>query len=171
MSENQMRVIRLEKVVVNTGVGEAGEKLQKAEKVLEMVTGQKAITTVSRSTIRDWGIRRNMRIGAKVTLRGATADAFLRKALDIRNRRLPVYVFDAHGNFSFGVADYTDFEGMKYDPEIGVVGMDVSVALGRPGNRVARRKVRRRPIPAPYRVTRNESIAFIRLKYNVEVVE
>ena len=171
MSENPMRALRLDKVVVNTGVGEAGEKLQKAEKVLQMVTGQKAITTVSRSTIRDWGIRRNMAIGAKVTLRGAAADAFLRKALDIRNHRLPAYIFDARGNFSFGVADYTDFEGMKYDPEIGVVGMDVSVALSRAWYRVARRKLRRRRIPPVNRVTREDSIAFIKSTYSVEVVE
>ncbi len=171
MSDNPMRAIRLGKVVVNTGVGEAGEKLQKAEKVLQMVTGQKALTTVSTHTIRDWGLRRNMPIGAKVTLRGGAADAFLRRALEIRNRRLPGYSFDARGNFSFGIADYTDFEGMKYDPEIGVVGMDVSVALQRPGYRVARRRLRRRTIPSSHRVTRAESIAFIRTTYNVEVVE
>ena len=171
MNENAMRAIRLDKVVVNTGVGEAGEKLQKAEKVLQMVTGQKAFTTVSRSTIRDWGIHRNMRIGAKVTLRGPAADAFLRRALEVRNNRLPAYSFDARGNFSFGIADHTDFAGMKYDPEIGVVGMDVSVALRRPGYRVAHRRVRRRRVSTSHRVTRKESIAFIHSTYNVEVVE
>ena len=171
MSEQPMRAIRVEKVVVNTGVGEAGEKLQKAGKVLEMVTGRKALTTVTTHTIRDWGIRRNMPIGAKVTLRGGAADAFLRKALEIRNHRLPAYSFDPRGNFSFGIADYTDFEGMKYDPEIGVVGMDVSVAVGRPGYRVARRRLRRRRIPAAHRITRADSIAFIRATYSLEVVE
>lgn len=171
MTDNPMRAIRLDKVVVNTGVGEAGEKLQKAEKVLQMVTGRKALTTVSRSTIRDWGLRRNMSIGAKVTLRGPAADAFLRRALEIRERRLPSYSFDARGNFSFGIGDYTDFAGMKYDPEIGVVGMDVAVALARPGYRVARRRNRRRAIARSHRITRDESIAFIRTAYNVEVVE
>jgi len=171
MSDPPMRAIRVEKVVVNTGVGEAGEKLQKAGKVLAMVTGQKPLTTMSSHTIRDWGIRRNMPIGAKVTLRGRAADTFLRRALEIRNNRLPVYSFDPGGNFSFGIADYTDFEGMKYDPEIGVVGMDVSVAVGRPGFRVARRRLRRRRVPAAHRVSREESIAFIRTTYNLEVVE
>ncbi len=165
-----MRAIKLDKVVVNSGVGEAGEKLQKAQKVLGIVTGQKALTTVSRRTIRDWGIRKNMPIGAKVTLRGAAADAFLRKALEIRNRRLPAYSFDARGNFSFGIGDYTDFEGMKYDPEIGVVGMDVSVALRRPGYRIAARRVHRSTVPKPHRITRDESILFVKSAYNVEIV-
>ena len=165
-----MREISVEKVVVNIGVGEAGEKLLKAVKVLELVTRRKPIQTISRSTIRDWGIRRNMPIGARVTLRGEDAEAFLRRALAIRGNRIPAYSFDAGGNFSFGVADYTDFEGMKYDPEIGVFGMDIAVALQRPGYRVARRKIAPRKIPKGHRVTRDEGIEFMHSKYGVEVI-
>jgi large subunit ribosomal protein L5 len=168
---NPMREISVEKVVVNIGVGEAGEKLLKAVKVLELVTRQKPVQTLSKSTIRDWGIRRNMPIGVRVTLRGEAADGFLKKALSIRSNRIAAYSFDAGGNFSFGVPDYTDFEGMKYDPEIGVFGMDISVALERPGYRVARRKIAPRKIPKGHRVTREEGIEFIRSKFNVEVVE
>jgi len=168
---NPMRTIDVEKVVVNIGVGEAGEKLLKAQKVLELVTGQKSVQTLSRSTIRDWGIRRNMPIGALVTLRGPKAEEFLRKALAIRNSRLAAYSFDAHGNFSFGVPDYTDFEGMKYDPEIGVFGMDIAVALQRPGFRIARRKIAARKIPRVHRISKAEGIDFIRTKFSVEVVE
>ncbi len=168
---NPMREISVEKVVVNIGVGEAGEKLLKAVKVLQLVTGQKPVQTLSRSTIRDWGIRRNMPIGARVTLRGTPADSFLRKALSIRSNRLAAYSFDAGGNFSFGVPDYTDFEGMKYDPEIGVFGMDVSVVLQRPGYRIARRKLAPRKVPRGHRVTRDEGIEFVRSKFGVEVVE
>ncbi len=166
-----MRAISVEKVVVNIGVGEAGEKLLKAVKVLQLVTGQKPVQTLSKNTIRDWGIRRNMPIGARVTLRGEAAEAFLRKALSIRSNRIPAYSFDAGGNFSFGVPDYTDFEGMKYDPEIGVFGMDISVALQRPGYRIARRKIARRSIPKGHRVTRDEGIEFIHSTFGVEVVE
>ena len=168
---NPMRAISVEKVVVNIGVGEAGEKLLKAQKVLELVTGQKSVQTLSRSTIRDWGIRTNMPIGAKVTLRGPKAQDFLRKALTIRSNRLAAYSFDPHGNFSFGVPDYTDFEGMKYDPEIGVFGMDIAVALERPGFRITRRKIAARPIPRSHRISKGEGIEFIRSTYKVEVVE
>lgn len=170
-SPNPMRAISVEKVVVNIGVGEAGDKLLKAVKVLELVTGQKPVQTLSKSTIRDWGIRRNMPIGARVTLRGPKADEFLRKALSIRSNRLAAYSFDPRGNVSFGVPDYTDFEGMKYDPEIGVFGMDIAVVLERPGFRIARRKIARRRIPKAHRISKDEGMEFVRSSFKVEVVE
>ena len=165
-----MRDIRIEKVVVNVGVGEAGEKLVKAQKVLELVTKQKSVQTLSHQAVRDWGVRRNMPIGTRVTLRGDPAEAFLAAALSIRNNRLPAYSFDSSGNFSFGIQDYTDFQGMKYDPEIGVFGMDVSVSLQRPGWRVARRSNKSRRIPRRHRVTRDEGIQFMKDRFKVEVV-
>ena len=166
-----MREIRVEKVVVNVGVGEAGEKLVKAQKVLELVTKQKSVQTLSHQAVRDWGVRRNMPIGTRVTLRGEGAESFLKSALDIRNNRLPGYSFDARGNVSFGIQDYTDFPGMKYDPEIGVFGMDVSVSLQRPGWRVARRAIQARRIPRSHRVSRSEGIEFMKVHFKVEVVE
>ncbi len=166
-----MRDIQIEKVVVNIGVGEAGEKLVKAQKVLDLVTRRKSVQTLSHRAVRDWGVRKSMPIGAMVTLRGEEAESFLKRALTIRNNRLPGYSFDPRGNFSFGVPDYTDFDGMKYDPEIGVFGMDVSVSLKRPGWRVARRSVKPRHIPAHHRIARAEGIQFIRDRFKVEVVE
>ena len=166
-----MRDIRIGKVVVNIGVGEGGDKLAKAQKVLLMVARQKPIQTLARGSVRDWGVRANSPIGTKVTLRGDTASDFLRRALEVRNRRLPEYVFDAYGNFSFGIPDYTDFEGMKYDPEIGVFGMDVNVSLVRPGFRVKDRRVARARLPRRHRVSRAEAIGFAKEFFRVEVVE
>ena len=166
-----MREIHIEKVVVNIGVGEAGEKLVKAQKVLELVTGHKSVQTLSHQAVRDWGVRRNMPIGTRVTLRGDDAEAFLKRALAIRNNRVPAYSFDPRGNFSFGVPDYTDFEGMKYDPEIGVFGMDVSVILRRAGFRVAKRRVHPHAIPSRHRISKSEGIAFIHDHFGIEVVE
>ena len=165
-----MRDVRVGKVVVNIGVGESGEKLSKAQKVLQMVTRQKPLVTLARGSIRDWAVRPNMPIGAKVTLRGEGALVFLRRALAVRNNRLPDYVFDRFGNFSFGIADYTDFEGMKYDPTIGVFGMDVSVTLVRPGFRVAQRRVARGPIPRQHRVTKAEALEFTKSAFQLEVI-
>src|SRR5438067_4059042 len=143
---NAMRAPRIHKVVVNIGVGEGGDKLQKAEKVIEMVTGAKASRTLSKVANRDWGLRVGGPIGVRVTLRDDAADAFLRKALDIRQFKVPDYSFDDGGNLNFGVPDYTDFPGMKYDPEIGIFGMDVAVVIERPGGRVRRRRVMSRKI-------------------------
>jgi len=166
-----MRDVRVGKIVVNIGVGEAGEKLSKAQRVLQMVTGQKPIQTVAKDSVRDWAVRKGMPIGAKVTLRGDRATDFLRRALAVRNNRLPSYVFDAYGNFSFGIADYTDFQGMKYDPEIGVFGMDVNVALVRPGFRVKDRRVAPGRLPRSHRVTKTEAVDFAKGTFQVEVVD
>ena len=168
---NPMKEIRLEKAVVNIGVGDAGERLLKAEKVLQMVTKRRPIRTIAKTTNRDFGIRRGMDIGVKVTLRGKEAEEFLKTALWIRDNRVAAYSFDPEGNFSFGIQDYTDFPGMKYDPEIGIFGMDVSVSLARPGKRVSRRKVLRRGVPAHHRITRREGVEFVRSKFDAEVVD
>jgi len=166
-----MRDPRIEKVVVNIGVGEAGERLVKAQKDIEMVTGQKSVQTLSKTINRDLGIRKAMPLGCKVTLRGDSADAFLKKALNIREYRIPVYSFDKEGNMSFGISDYTDFEGMKYDPEIGIFGMDVSVVLRRAGNRITQRATARRKIPKNHRLQRDEAVQFMVSTYKIEVVE
>ncbi|MCQ2084626.1 MAG: 50S ribosomal protein L5 [archaeon] len=172
MSENPMRALRVEKVTVNIGVGEAGEKLVKAQKVLEMVTGQKSVQTMSKTVNRDLGIRVGMPLGCKVTLRGAEAEEFLVKALSIRENKIYSYSFDKEGNMSFGISDYTDFEGMKYDPEIGIFGMDVNVVVRRKGGaRVERRALMSRRLPKEHRVQRDEAIEFVKDKFKVEVIQ
>ncbi|MBE6525549.1 MAG: 50S ribosomal protein L5 [Candidatus Methanomethylophilaceae archaeon] len=168
---NAMREIRVDKVVVNIGVGEAGERLVKAQKVLEMVTGQKSVQTISKTVNRDLGIRVGMPLGCKVTLRGEAAEDFITRALPIREMRVPVYSFDKEGNMSFGITDYTDFDGMKYDPEIGIFGMDISVVLRRGGNRITQRQLLKRRIPVGHRVDRDEAIQYMKDKFKVEVVE
>jgi large subunit ribosomal protein L5 len=166
----EMRGLRIEKTVVNIGVGEAGERLLKAQKVLEMLTTQKPVETISKTTNKDLGIRKGMPIGCRVTLRGERAEEFLKRALWVKNNKLADYNFDPEGNFSFGVPDYTEFEGMKYDPEIGIFGMDVSVTLKRPGYRVVMRRRVTSKIPRRHRVTREEGIHFMQDKFGVEVI-
>lgn len=168
--DNPMRVPRIEKVVVNIGVGEGGDKLVKAEKVIEMVTGVKPSRTLSKVANRDWGLRVGAPIGVRVTLRGEEAVVFIKKALDIRQFRVPDYSFDDGGNLNFGVPDYTDFPGMKYDPEIGIFGMDIAVVIARPGNRVKSRRVESRRIPRAHKVARPEAMAMMVAQFNVEVI-
>jgi len=168
---NAMRDIHIEKVTVNIGVGEAGERLVKAQKVLEAVTGQKSVQTISKRVNRDLGIRVGMPLGCKVTLRGDTAEKFLQRALPIREKKIYAYSFDQEGNMSFGISDYTDFEGMKYDPEIGIFGMDISVVLRRTGNRITQRSLVKRRIPKSHRVARDEAIQYMKDNYEIEVVE
>jgi large subunit ribosomal protein L5 len=167
---NPMRMPRIEKVVVNIGVGEGGDKLQKAEKVMEMVTGKKPSRTLSKVANRDWNLRVGAPIGVRVTLRGDDAVAFVKKALDIRQYKVPDYSFDDGGNLNFGVPDYTDFPGQKYDPEIGIFGMDIAIVIARPGNRVKNRRLEKRRIPAEHKVSRQEAMQLMRDQFNVEVI-
>jgi large subunit ribosomal protein L5 len=167
----EMRDINLEKVVVNIGVGDAGERLLKAVKVLQMVTGKKPVKTIAKTTNRDLGIRKGQQIGCKVTIRGTEAEEFVKKAFWVRENRIATYSFDPQGNFSFGISDYTDFAGMKYDPEIGIFGLDVCVSVVRPGKRIARRKIMRRRVPKHHRVSKKEGQAFVKAKFGVEVVD
>ena len=169
--ENPHRAIRVIKVVVNAGVGEAGENRTRAERVLSMVTHQKPVATRAHSTNRDFGIRQGQEIGAKVTLRGAVAVDFLGRAFEARDRQLDGESIDRNGNFSFGIADYTDFTGMKYDPAIGIHGMDVAVEVGRAGYRVRNRRQRSRPIPRTIRSTPTETRAFLETAFQVKVLE
>jgi large subunit ribosomal protein L5 len=168
---NPMRGIRVIKVVVNAGVGESGEARTKASRVLEMVTHQKPIATRSHSTNRDFGIREGQEIGAKVTLRSTAAVEFLGRAFEARDRQLDIDSIDRSGNFSFGIADYTDFTGMKYDPAIGIHGMDVAVEVGRTGYRIRDRRIQSRAIPKRLRSTRDETRAFLVSAFGVTVLE
>ncbi|MEM3087130.1 MAG: 50S ribosomal protein L5 [Halobacteria archaeon] len=161
-----MRRIRLSKVVVNMGVGESGKRLANAEAIVKTLTGQSPVRTIARKSV--FKARRGEPIGVVVTLRKKRAREFLERALDVVEKRLPERVFDAGGNFSFGIEDHTDF-GLRYDPDVGIFGLDVAVALERPGYRVARRRIRPRPVPKAHRVTREEAVEFVRQNFGVEV--
>ena len=166
---NPMREIRLEKVVLNIGVGEGGEKLAKAEKVLETIVGQKPSRTYAKESVRDWKIKRGEPIGCIATLRGELATKVLKRLFDAVDRKIKADSFDDCGNFSFGIKEHIDIPGVTYDPEVGMFGMDVCVALERPGYRIKRRSRLFRPIPQSHKITKEEAINFIREKFGVEV--
>lgn len=165
-----MRMIKVEKAVINMGVGEGGEKLIRAEKVMEMLTHRKSVRTISRTTNKDLGLREGMPIGCKVTLRGKEAEEFITKAFWVKENRIADYSFDKEGNFSFGVNDYTDFDGMRYDPQIGIFGLDVSVTLARKGKRIAIRRRQSRKLPQKQRITQEEGKNFAKNKFKIEVI-
>ena len=167
---NPMAEPRLAKVVVNMGVGEGAERLQKAEGVLRALTGAQPSRTYAKKSVRDWGVREGQAIGCKVTLRGEPAAEFLKRALWVRQNRIAEWTIDSQGNCSFGINDHTDFEGQRYDPSIGVFGLDISVVLEKSGERVKRRRIRKAHIPRRHRVSRPEALAFLKDRFKVEVV-
>ena len=170
--KNPMLEPRITKVTVNIGVGESGERLLLAERVLTLLTGMTPVRTISRTTHRDLKVREGSPIGCKVTLRDQEKIAvFLKNALWARDNTLPAYNFDAQGNLSFGVPDYTDFAELKYDPEIGIYGMDINVVLERPGHRVSRRRKRKHSVNRSHWVSQSESQDWFREKYGITIME
>ena len=174
MSEynNPMLAPTITKVTVNIGVGEGGRRLQLAEKVLEVLTGMKPSRTLSTKTNRDLGTRKGAPIGCKVTIRDSKkAESFLKDAFWVRDQTLPSYNFDSQGNLSFGISDYPDFPDQKYDPDIGIFGMDVNVVLERPGHRISRRRRRKSRVSRHHRIEREESKEWFSEKFELNIVE
>ncbi len=169
--DNPLRALRLAKIVINIGVGEAGDRRTRAERVIQMLTSHKPVATRARGSNRDLGVRVGMEIGAKVTLRGADATRFLERALATRENQLDPASIDRNGHLSFGVPDYTDFDGMKYDPKIGIYGLDVSVEITRSGARVRSRARSPRPLPHQQRVAPEETRRFLAEKFAVKFLE
>ena len=168
--ENPMLKPRIEKVVINCCVGKSGEPLEKAMKILQELTGQKPSIRRAKKTIKDFGIRRKEPIACVVTLRGERAKEFLSRAFQAVDNKISKSSFDEMGNFSFGIKEHIDIPGVKYDPELGIIGMDVSVVLERPGFRVKRRRRARSKVGTEHLLSPDEAISFIREEFNVEIV-
>jgi large subunit ribosomal protein L5 len=168
---NPMRRVVLDKVTVNIGLGESGERLQRAYNLLQELTGSKPVYTLAKKTIREFGVRRGAPIGVKVTLRGKKAEEFLNRVLEAVGRRLKKESFDDYGNVAFGISEHVLIPGTKYDPEVGIFGMDVAITLRRPGYRVMLRKRKRSRIPRRHRVTKEEAMEFLKKNFNVTIVE
>ena len=168
--EQPMLKPRIEKVVVNISVGKSGEPLEKAEKVLKEITGRTPCKRKAKTSIRDFGIRKGESIASIVTLRKEDAVEFLKKVLPVVDNKISRRSFDMQGNVSFGLKEHIEIPGVKYDPEIGIFGMDICVAINRPGQRIKVRRKESKSIGASHMLTPEESIAFVRQTLGVEIV-
>ncbi|MHA1776272.1 MAG: 50S ribosomal protein L5 [Promethearchaeota archaeon] len=170
--KNPMQKPFISKVVVNIGIGSAGaDELKKARRVLIDLTGRKPSTTKAKKNIKEWSIRKNQAIGARVTLRKKDAEEFLKKALVIFDNRILRSAFDQKGNFSFGVDEHIKFPGIKYDPDLGIFGFNVSCKVERPGHRIKYRKKNRRKVGEHHYVSKLEAMYFMEKFLNVEIVD
>jgi len=151
-----MRKIRIEKLIVNICVGESGDRLTKASRVLKELTDQEPVFSVARLTVRTFGIRRNEKIAVHVTVRGDKAEEILNKGLAVLEYEMKDRNFSTSGNFGFGVQEHIDL-GLKYDPAVGIYGMDFYIVLSRPGFRVNKRKRMNNAIGVNHRITKDDA--------------
>jgi large subunit ribosomal protein L5 len=165
---NPMREINLEKVTINLGAGEAGPKLEKSQKILETISGNKIIITTTHKRTTFGGAKRRP-IGVMTTLRNEQARELLIRLLQAVDNKLKKSSFDKNGNFSFGIVEYIHIPGIKYDPDVGILGMDVAVTLTRPGYRIKDRRLRPGKIGHNHRIKPEESVEWVKKEFGVKI--
>jgi len=168
-SLNPMQNLRIAKVVVNMSIGKSGEPLQRAMEVFRRLTGQNPYTRKAKKTIREWGITKGTPIACVGTLRGNNAEEFLKKGFNAVRNRLPKSIFDFNGNFSFGIREHIEIPGVRYDPALGIFGMDICVTLEKPGYRVKKRRNRKAKVGRRQRITREEAMEYIQEVFRIEL--
>jgi large subunit ribosomal protein L5 len=164
-----MKRINVHKVVINIGVGRSGEPIDKAKNALLELTNQQPAVRGAKKTVRDFGIHKGEPIGVIVTLRRESAIEFLKRIIAAKQNVLKASSFDNYGNISVGIHEHIDIPGTKYNPDIGIFGMDVNIVLNRPGYRTARKSRRSAKIGKTHRINREEAVEFFKQEYGAEV--
>lgn len=166
---NPMRNIRIEKITLNIGSGTNSAKLEKGIKLIQNLTGKPPVKTFTNKRIPTWGLRPGLPIGCKLTLRKSAAREMLSRLLQAKDNKLNSKQFDNLGNIAFGIHEYIDVPGSKYDPDIGIMGLEVCVTLERAGFRVKRRMVKSSKVSKKHSISKQEAIEYMKNEFNVAV--
>ena len=166
-----MKIIKIEKVTLNIGAGKDQSRLDKGIVLLNSIGNGTPVKTITNKRVQEWGLRPGLPIGCKLTLRKSKATNLLPRLLESVDNKLNPQQFDDNGNIAFGIHEYIEIPGVKYDPKIGIMGLQVCVTLERPGFRIKRRKIMPRKIPARHRISRQEAIDFMSKNFNTMVGE
>ncbi len=168
---NKMREIRIEKITLNIGAGKDQDKLEKGMKLIEYITGIKPVKTITHKRIPSWGLRPGLPIGCKLTIRGDKKYELVKNLIEANENVLKKSQFDSNGSISFGIHEYINIPGVKYNPDIGIMGFQISITLSRAGFRIGKRRLQKKKIPVKQRITRSEAIDYMKNKFNVEIAE
>ena len=168
--ENIMRKPKVASLTLHCCVGESGDALEKVKKIIESLTKMKTVETRAKRTYREFGVRKSEPIGTLVTVRDQKQiKTLLPKLLYVKDNKVSKKAFDREGNFGFGIKEHIDIPGTKYDPNLGVTGLDVLVRLERPGYRVKRRFRTPKKIPMKHRILKEEAIVFAEAELGLTV--
>ena len=168
---SQINQVKLCKIVINIGVGKSGEPIEQAKRIISEICDQTPVTTYAKKSYREFGVQKNSPIGVKTTLRKQIAEDTLKKLLTACDNKVSKRSFDLTGNFSFGVKEHIEIPGTKYDPQLGIWGMDVAVSLEKTGYGVKRRQIRPSTVGKRQQVSQEEAIAFAKENLGVNVEE
>ena len=169
MKMNSMKNIKIEKVTLNIGAGKDQTRLEKGIVLLNSIANATPVRTITSKRIQEWGLRPGLPIGCKLTLRKEKAIKILPRLLDAIENTLNEKQFDNNGNIAFGIHEYIEIPGVKYDPKIGIMGLEVCVTLERPGFRIKRRRLLARKIPTRHRISKQEAIDFMSTQFNIKL--
>jgi large subunit ribosomal protein L5 len=170
-TDNVMRRIVVDKLTLNFGAGKDQKQLEKGVTLIKAITGIEPVKTITQKRIPSWGLRPGLPVGAKLTLRGEQAASVCKRLLTARDFQLRQTNIDQMGNVSFGLKEYIDIPGVKYDPAIGVIGLECTLTLKRPGYRVRDRKLRKAHISSKHRVSQGDATAYMKEHFNVQILE
>lgn len=166
-----MQNIRIEKLTINIGAGKEQANLNRSVSIIKELTGLNPVKTKTRKRIATWGLRPGLPIGCKITLRKKQIPEVLKNLLTAKDNILLLSSFDDLGNISFGIKEHIDIPGIKYDPKIGVMGLQACITLERPGFRVKKRKLFVSKLGKKHKISKNEAIDFMKKNYNIKIKE
>ncbi len=166
---NPMKSIRIEKITLNIGAGKDQTKLERGIVLLSSITNATPVKTITNKRVQEWGLRPGLPIGCKVTLRKNKVIKILPRLLDSVDNRLNEKQFDNNGNIAFGIHEYIEIPGVKYDPKIGIMGLEVCITLERPGYRVKRRRLLAKKVPTSHRISKQEAIEFMTKNFATKI--
>jgi len=166
-----MQEILLGKVTANIGIGATEEKLDNAKALLKKLTGRNAAFTIAKKRFPEFGIKKGQIIGTVVTLRDEDAATFLKSAFDANNNTI-VPGSIANSSVNFGIKEYIYFSGIKYDPKIGMLGLNVNASFYRKGARVEKRKRKRGKEGKKHKLISNDEIkSYLEKNFGVKIAE
>lgn len=166
-----MRDVRIDKIVINIGTGNDAHANENAKRLLSTLTGGKPTNAIAKNRIPTFKISKGTSIGSFVTVRGGDATELAKRLFKTVDNRIGRKAVSGN-TVNFGIREYIDIPGLKYDPNIGIIGMNVNISFKRSGLRVSKRKRARGVIDRRHMLIEREEIErYLDSNFGVKVAD